>query len=487
MRRFGSVQKSRRGASARGDFLLPRHFLFPRHLAWLVVTVTMTATAIPQETARPGETARAAEAAVADTTLEIPATDEGLPGEGPIRRYDWFRQLWKQRRGEWANRAGQDRGAVVFLGDSITQGWGDRLATAFAPMKVANRGISGDTTRGMLIRLGQDVLTLDPAGVVMLMGTNDLEEGASPEQIVGNVGLILRRIRDDSPEVPIVICEVFPSSPEKSRPPEAIREVNRRLAALVAGETGVILLDTWTLFADESGNARAGEFPDRLHPNDVGYEKWAGALRPLLEAEGLLPFEPEHFEPEAGFELLFHGHDLTGWGYRPADEKTLALRERVLKTWEQPPTWPLVEQAVSFDGQVASDDGRYLARGGRLIVRTPREGRRIQTLWTTREFPEDFTLRLEFRATPNADSGVFLRAPQLQCRDFLLAGPYKNLRRYRPADWNEIEVRVRGNQAHASCNGEVLEEAMRLPDSGPIGLEGDRGQMEYRRIRIRID
>ncbi len=123
--------------------------------------------------------------------------------------------------------------------------------------------------------------------------------------------------------------------------------------------------------------------------------------------------------------------------------------------------------------------------GGRLVVRTPPEYRKIQQLWTTREFPESFVLKLEFRATPNADSGIYLRGPQLQCRDYLIAGPYKNLKLYKPQDWNEIVVTVQDGVARAACNGEVLEAEMKVPETGPIGLEGDRGQMEYRRIRIK--
>jgi hypothetical protein len=69
-------------------------------------------------------------------------------------------------------------------------------------------------------------------------------------------------------------------------------------------------------------------------------------------------------------------------------------------------------------------------------------------------------------------------------RDYALAGPYKALTRYRPQEWNEIVVTVKGGLARATCNGEVLEAEMKVPASGPIGLEGDRGQMEYRRIRI---
>jgi hypothetical protein len=143
-----------------------------------------------------------------------------------------------------------------------------------------------------------------------------------------------------------------------------------------------------------------------------------------------------------------------------------------------------VTKAISFDGKTASNDGRFLARAGRLVVATPSEGRRIQQLSTTREFSRDFTLRLEFRATPNADSGIFIREPQLQCRDYLVAGPYTKLAKYRPQDWNEIEIVVHGRVARCTCNGELLEEAFPVPATGPIGLEGDRGQMEYRRIRI---
>ena len=93
-------------------------------------------------------------------------------------------------------------------------------------------------------------------------------------------------------------------------------------------------------------------------------------------------------------------------------------------------------------------------------------------------------LKLEFRATPNADSGVFIRQPQLQCRDYPLAGPYTNLTKYKPQDWNEMIVAVTNNVGYCTCNGEVLKAAMKIPATGPIGLEGDRGQMEYRRIRL---
>jgi len=400
----------------------------------------------------------------ATAAIDLPATDEGLPGAGPIRRYDWFRKLWSERRSAWAKRVTQDQKAIVLLGDSITQGWGDDLGERFPGVKIANRGISGDTTRGMLIRLRDDVLALKPSGVVLLMGTNDLEENAEPETIAGNFKLILAELKKHDPKMPVIVCQVFPSSETKKRPAAKIKEVNERYAAAVKGDPQVTLLETWTLFANEQGDAKVSEFPDLLHPNQEGYRKWAAALRPILATLDFLETEDDKFTPEPGFVSLFNGRDLTGWGFRV--EKTLE------------------PQGAAFDGQPTSSDGRYVAKHGRIIVTTPPEGRKVQQMWTTREFPKNFVLKLDFRATPNADSGVFIRKPQLQCRDYPLAGPYKNLKQYRPQDWNEMVVTVKDNVAHCTCNGEVLEESLKLPATGPIGLEGDRGQMEYRRIRV---
>ncbi len=159
-------------------------------------------------------------------------------------------------------------------------------------------------------------------------------------------------------------------------------------------------------------------------------------------------------QPNTKAISLFNGRDLTGWGYK----------------------------TNNFDGKMSSIDGRYSAKDGILTVNP---GKGLAQLWTTREFPNDFVLTLEFRADVNADSGIFLRKPQLQCRDYLVAGPYKALKKYKPQDWNEIVVTVKNGVAHCTCNGEVLEAALALPATGPIGLEADRGQMEYRNLLLR--
>ncbi len=417
--------------------------------------------------------------------FEIPATDDGLPGQGPIRRAEWFRNLWRERRSEWAKQVERDQHAVVVLGDSITQGWGDDFSAWFPGLHIANRGISGDTSRGVLVRLEEDVLVLHPQAIILLIGTNDLEEKAQPETIAANLKLIIEGIHKADPTVPIILNEVFPSSASKSRPADKIKQLNRLYAGVVRGNSQVTWIETWPLFADGNGDARPAEFPDLLHPNLAGYAKWAAALRPILATLGMIETAPYEFVPEPGFVSLFNGRDLSGWGFRATPESDLQSARSWKKSDPGAPSWPIVTEPIQFEGTNRSPDGRFIALNGRLIVATPPEGRRIQQISTVREFPRNFILRLEFRATPNADSGIFVRGPQLQCRDYPLAGPYKQLKHYRTGDWNEIEVTVQDGSAFCLCNGEVIEAAMKVPATGPIGLEGDRGQMEYRRIRLK--
>ncbi len=396
-------------------------------------------------------------AATDSAHYQIPEKDDGLPGAGPIRRYDWFKKLWLQKRTGWAQRIQQDQGAVVFLGDSITQGWGDNMGNSFPGLKVANRGISGDTTRGVLIRLEEDVLSLKPRAIVLLIGTNDLEEQADPETIAANLKLLLAEFQKHNPKMPVILTQVFPSSETKKRPADKIKKINELYIAAIKGNPQVTLVEVWPTFADSAGNAKKEEFPDLLHPNKDGYAKWAAALRPVFSVLGLTEAPADNFTPEAGFTSLFNGKDLTGWGYR----------------------------TNNFDGKTVSIDGRYSAKNGVLIVNYPPEYRKIQQIWTTKEFPKDFILKLEFRAGAFADSGIFIRKPQLQCRDYLTAGPYKELKQYKPQEWNQVVVTATNGVAYCTCNGEVLEAAMKLPATGPIGLEGDRGIMEYRHIQLK--
>jgi hypothetical protein len=167
------------------------------------------------------------------------------------------------------------------------------------------------------------------------------------------------------------------------------------------------------------------------------------------------------------FISLFNGKDLTGWGTRIKTQDAVVFE--------------------SLDGKTESKDKRFSGKDGMITINpwVESNGERWVNLWTAKEFPGDFVLTLEFRASVNADSGIFLRGRQLQCRDYLVAGPYKNLKNYKPQDWNKIEVVVKNNIAHCTCNGEIIEDAYNLPPTGPIGFEADHGQMDYRNIQVK--
>jgi acetyl esterase/lipase len=165
---------------------------------------------------------------------------------------------------------------------------------------------------------------------------------------------------------------------------------------------------------------------------------------------------------EPGFKPIFNGKDLTGWrlGY------------------------------TDLAGETTAGDGRFAVKDGVLVVTGSKDTPpRMAEIDTAESYDGDFTLRLEFRASRDANSGLHLRdkafAHQLQIRDYPRVGPYKDLKGYKDGDWNAIEVVVTGNKARATCNGELLEAALEIPDAGPLALQSELNVVEYRNIRVK--
>jgi lysophospholipase L1-like esterase/predicted esterase len=204
------------------------------------------------------------------------------PGEGTMQGGIWFRTLWKNRREQWSKDREQDQGAVVFFGDSITQGW-ETLAKDFPNLKTANRGISGDTTRGLRLRLKEDVLAVKPRAVSILIGTNDLDQGTPPEVVVENLRAIVSELLKSNPKLPVVLNKVMPRGAKPNRFPEQIRKLNDLYTAAFKDNPQITFCDTWSLFDAGDGQCRKEEFPDMLHPNAAGYAKWKSVLAPILE------------------------------------------------------------------------------------------------------------------------------------------------------------------------------------------------------------
>ena len=201
---------------------------------------------------------------------------------------------------------------------------------------------------------------------------------------------------------------------------------------------------------------------------------------------------------EPGFTPLFNGKDLTGWrlGKTVLDGKTESANKK----------WHVTDGVIVIDGGGGGD------------------------LYTTRDFTTSYHLKLQFRAAPKADSGVYIGGVQLQVRDYPTVGPYKKVK-FNSGDWNDLDITVKngvvtttvngkaltakellnltvkdgkpeatlngktvdvnnisvsvGAAALCKCNGEVIEPAFKIGAKGGIGLQSETGKFEFRNIRVK--
>jgi len=180
-------------------------------------------------------------------------------------------------------------GGIVFLGDSITDFF--RVNEFFHGVYVINRGISGDTTDGILNRLPESVYELSPAKVFLMIGTNDLGDKKPVEYIVKNVGKIIENIRHNCPDTLIFLESVYPISLARDkkikkfivgkRNNEKICRLNYRLITL-AQEMGINYIDMYSHLIDDSGNIRLEYTVEGLHLTVQGYMVVADVLKPYV-------------------------------------------------------------------------------------------------------------------------------------------------------------------------------------------------------------
>jgi lysophospholipase L1-like esterase len=182
---------------------------------------------------------------------------------------------------------------VVFMGDSITDGWGRGAdkGTFFPGKPYLNRGISGQTTPQMLVRFRQDVVHLQPSVVVILAGTNDIAENtgpSTPQMIEDNLTSMVEIANAN--KIKVVLSSITPAYayPWKPsiQPVDEIREINQWMHDYCARE-GCIYLDYYSSMADEKGAMLPGYSADGVHPLAKGYEVMAAlAERAISQALG---------------------------------------------------------------------------------------------------------------------------------------------------------------------------------------------------------
>jgi len=165
---------------------------------------------------------------------------------------------------------------VVFMGNSITEGWSNIDPEFFAGKPYINRGISGQTTPQMLLRFRADVINLKPAVVVILAGTNDIAGNtgpSTPEMIMDNIISMTELAKANGIEV--ILSSVLPAFDYPWRPglnpDKKIPELNCMIKKY-ADDNGIIYLDYFTAMSNGLNGLKAEYTYDGVHPNKKGYE-----------------------------------------------------------------------------------------------------------------------------------------------------------------------------------------------------------------------
>jgi len=180
-----------------------------------------------------------------------------------------------------------EKGRVVFMGDSITDGWD--LKKYFPGKPYVNRGISGQTTPQMLVRMYPDVIRLHPAAMIILAGTNDIAANTGPETLE-MIADNFRAMSDlaASHGIKVILCLLLPvsdytaSKQTPRRPPADILSLNRWLQTY-APDIRAEIADYFTPLVDEKGMLKEGYSDDGLHPNAKGYELMAPVAAAAIE------------------------------------------------------------------------------------------------------------------------------------------------------------------------------------------------------------
>lgn len=172
---------------------------------------------------------------------------------------------------------------IVFIGNSITDGWSNARPDFFTGKPYVNRGISGQTTPQMLVRFRADVINLKPAVVVILAGTNDIAGNTGPatlEMIKDNILSMAQLAKAN--RIRVVICSVLPvfDYPWKPgiEPADKIIALNKLLKS-DAEKGGMIYADFYSAMVDEQKGLKAEYSGDGVHPNETGYI----VMEPIVE------------------------------------------------------------------------------------------------------------------------------------------------------------------------------------------------------------
>jgi acyl-CoA thioesterase I len=258
-------------------------------MAMMFLGTIVSAQAPAQPAAAPPATAQPSAAPTAACPEMATALTALLARDARMR--DWAEMARYRDANKTLPAPSSSEARVVFMGDSITDGWQQPRYGGFFPGKpYVDRGISGQTTPQMLVRFRRDVIDLRPKAVVILAGTNDIAGNTGPmtnEEIQGNLASMSELAHAHNIKVvlasitPVSEYHVRPNLPPQTtaRPMERIKAMNDWIKSYAASH-GDVYLDYFSGMIDDKGLMRAELTEDDLHPNAKGY----AIMGPLAEA-----------------------------------------------------------------------------------------------------------------------------------------------------------------------------------------------------------
>ncbi len=203
---------------------------------------------------------------------------------------DWWMPRHQQKLAD--AKAIFDKGGkidLLFVGDSITQGWEKEGAAVwkkyYEPRNAFNIGFSGDRTENVLWRLDHDeVKGMNPKVTVLMIGTNNAgHRRENPQTTAAGIKKILDQLQQRMPNTKILLLAIFPRD---AKPDGELRMINEQVNAIIKGYADnkrVFFVNVNQVFLTPDGTLTKEVMPDLLHPHELGYELWAKAMEPELQ------------------------------------------------------------------------------------------------------------------------------------------------------------------------------------------------------------
>jgi lysophospholipase L1-like esterase len=194
---------------------------------------------------------------------------------------------WMKRHESFNERVKQGNVDLIFIGDSITQGWegaGKKVwEEHYAKRNAVNLGIGGDRTQHVLWRLDHgNIDGIKPKAAVIMIGTNNSGSNTS-EQIAAGITAIVEKLRTKLPETKILILGIFPRGEDNNSKQRQVNAGANEIVKKLADDKTVFYLDIGPKFLAEDGKLSREIMPDLLHLNEKSYGIWAESIEPTLK------------------------------------------------------------------------------------------------------------------------------------------------------------------------------------------------------------